>query len=144
MPLHPPPRPGPCAAPRRAQCLVLRAANRGRRGTLLAELLVALALCGVVAAVAAPSLAGTLVLDDRARALTAGALAASNAMELGVGYPCGIAPPPVPPAGPRLRLHVAAHHDARGGRRQATVWYAPPHGRPSRALVVLASQVACP
>jgi hypothetical protein len=110
----------------------------------LAELLVALALCGVVAAVAAPSLAGTLVLDDRAHALTSGALVAASAMEIGVGYPCGIAPPPVPPAGPRLRLHVADHHDARGGRRQASVWYAPPHGRPSRALVVLASQVACP
>ena len=144
MPLRPRPRPGPCAAPPRAQCPGHSAATRGRRGALLAELLVALALCGVVAAVAAPSLAGTLVLDDRAHALTAGALVAASAMEIGVGYPCGIAPPPVPPAGPRLRLHVADHHDAGGGRRQATVWYAPPHGRPSRALVVLASQVACP
>jgi hypothetical protein len=110
----------------------------------LAELLVALALCGVVAAVAAPSLAGTLVLDDRARALTAGALAAASAAELGVGYPCGIARPPVPPVGPRLRLHLTHHHDARASQQQATVWYVPPHGGPPRPLVALASQVACP
>lgn len=104
----------------------------------------ALAVCGVVAAVAAPSLTGTLMLDDRAHALTAGTLAAASAVELGVGYPCGIARPPVPPAGPRLRVHLTDHHDARGGQLQATVWYVPPHGRPPRPLVVLASQVACP
>jgi hypothetical protein len=110
----------------------------------LAELLVALAVCGVVAAVAAQSLAGTLLLDDRARALTAGALAAASAVELGVGYPCGIARPPVPPVGPRLRLHLVDHHDAHAGQHQATVWYAPPHGGPPRPLVVFAIQVACP
>jgi hypothetical protein len=104
----------------------------------------ALAVCGVVATVAAPSLAGTLLLDDRAHALTAGALVAASAAELGVGYPCGIARPPVPLAGPRLRLHLVDHHDARAGQQQATVWYVPPRGGPPRPLVVLASQVACP
>lgn len=138
------PRPGPCFALLRVRRPAHRLRDRGRRGALLAELVVALALCGVVAAVAAPSLAGTLVLDDRARALTAGALAAVSAVELGLGYPCGITPPPVPPVGPRVRLHVADHPGARDGRRQATVWYTPPHGRSPRPLVVLASQVACP
>jgi hypothetical protein len=144
MSLPPRPVPGPCADHPRVRCLAHRAARHGRRGTLLVELLIALALCGVLAAVAVPALAGTMALDDRTRAFTAGALAAASAVEMGVGYPCGIAPPPVPPAGPRLRLHLADHHDARASQRQATVWYTPPHGRPPRPLVVLASQVACP
>lgn len=138
------PRSGPCAAPPRVRRHIQRPARRGRGGALLAELLVALAVCGVVVAVAAQSLAGTLLLDDRARALTAGALAATRAVELGLGYPCGIAPPPVPPAGPRLRLHVADHPEPTGRQRQATVWYTPSHGRSPRPLVILASQVACP
>jgi hypothetical protein len=142
MSLRPRPRPG--FATLRVRRPAPRRAHRGRRGALLAELLVALALCGVVAAVVAPSITGTLQLDDRARALTAGALAATRAVELGLGYPCGIAPPPVPPAGPRLRLHVADHPEPTGRQRQATVWYTPSHGRSPRPLVILASQVACP
>ena len=110
----------------------------------MAELLVALALCGVVAAVAAPSLAGTLALEDRARALTTGGAAANAAVELVLGYPCGTASPSVPPDAPRLRLHIADHHDARGGVRHPTVWYTPPHGGAPRPLVDLATQVACP
>ena len=111
---------------------------------MLAELLVALALCGVVAAVAAPSLAGTLALDDRARALTSGTAAATAAVELGLGYPCGTASPSVPPEAPRLRLHIADHHDTRGGVRHATVWYTPPHGGAPRPVIDLATYVACP
>jgi hypothetical protein len=110
----------------------------------MAEVLVALALCGVVAAVAAPSLAGTLALEDRTHALTTGVAAAHAAVELGLGYPCGMASPSALPDGPRLRLHIADHHDAHGGYRHATVWYTPPHGGLSRPLVNLATQVACP
>jgi hypothetical protein len=105
---------------------------------------VALALCGVVAAVATPSLAGTLALDDRARALTTAAAAANAAVEVGVGYPCGAASPSLPPDPSRVRLHIVDHREAHGGLRQVTAWHTPPHGGAPRPLVNLTTQVACP
>lgn len=104
----------------------------------------ALALGGVVAAVVAPSLAGTLSLEDRARALTTGVAAANAAVELGLGYPCGMASPSLSHEAPRLALRIADHPGTRGGVRHATVWYTPPHGGASRPLVHLATHVACP